>query len=133
MNGATPGAPERRSDAMKYLMLIYENPGTRETFFGDEELMGRVNAIVDELRASGEYVDGEGLADPSQAKAVRLVEGAPAVTDGPFAEAKEFLGGFMIVDCESIERAVDIAMRFPHWGTGGMEVRPLMDGSGTEM
>jgi hypothetical protein len=118
---------------MKYLMLIYENPGTRATFFADEELMGRVNAIVDELKASGEFVAGEGLADPSQAKSVRLVDGAPAVTDGPFAEAKEFLGGFMIVDCETPERTVDIAMRFPHWGTGGMEVRPLMDASGAEM
>jgi hypothetical protein len=118
---------------MKYLMLIYENPGTRETFFADEELMGRVNAIVDELRASGELVAGEGLADPSQAKAVRVVDGTPAVTDGPFAEAKEFLGGFMIVDCENMERALDIATRFPHIGTGGMEVRPLMGNSGTEM
>ena len=118
---------------MKYLMLIYENPGTRETFFADKELMSRVNAIVDELRASGELVAGEGLADPSQAKAVRNVDGIPAVTDGPFAEAKEFLGGFMIVECDSIDRALDIAKRFPHIGTGGMEVRPLMDQSGTEM
>jgi hypothetical protein len=118
---------------MRYLMLIYENPGTRETFFADNELMGRVTAIVDELRKSGEYVTGEGLADPSQARAVRVVDGVPAVTDGPFAEAKEFLGGFMIVDCESIDRALDVAKRFPHIGTGGMEVRPLMNESGTEM
>jgi len=118
---------------MKYLMLIYENPGTRETFFADDELMGRVTAIVDELRESGEYVAGEGLADPSQAKAIRVTDGLPAVTDGPFAEAKEFLGGFMIIECESLDRAVDVAKRFPHIGTGGMEVRPLMDGSGAEM
>jgi hypothetical protein len=118
---------------MKYLMLIYENPGTRETFWADKELMGRVDAIVDELRQSGEFVAGEGLADPSQAKAVRVTDGVPAVTDGPFAEAKEFLGGFMIVECESIDRALDIAKRFPHIGTGGMEVRPLMDESGAEM
>jgi hypothetical protein len=118
---------------MKYLMLIYENPGTRETFFADKELMGRVNAIVDELQESGEFVAGEGLADPSQAKAVRATDGVPAVTDGPFAEAKEFLGGFMIVECESMDRALDVAKRFPHIGTGGMEVRPLMDGSGAEM
>jgi hypothetical protein len=118
---------------MKYLLLIYENPGTRETFFADQSLMGQVDAIVNELTESGELVAGEGLADPSQAKAVRVVDGAPAVTDGPFAEAKEHLGGFMIVEVENEERALDIATRFPHIGTGGMEVRPLMDQSGTEM
>ena len=118
---------------MKYLLLIYENPGTREQFFADEALMGRVDAIVKELTDSGELVRGEGLADPSQAKSVRVVDGAPAVTDGPFAEAKEHLGGFMLVEVESEERALDIATRFPHIGTGGMEVRPLMEASGTEM
>ncbi len=118
---------------MKYLLLIYENPGTRETFFADKALMGQVDAIVNELTESGELVFGEGLADPSQAKAVRVADGVPAVTDGPFAEAKEFLGGFMIIDCESLDRALDVAKRFPHIGTGGMEVRPLMGGSGAEM
>jgi hypothetical protein len=118
---------------MKYLLLIYENPGTRETFFGDEALMGQVEAIMKELTDSGELVLGEGLADPSQAKAVRAADGVPAVTDGPFAEAKEHLGGFILIDCESIDRALDVATRFPHIGTGGMEIRPLMDSSGTEM
>jgi hypothetical protein len=118
---------------MKYLMLIYENPGTRETFFGDKELMGQVEAIMDELTESGEFVSGEALADPSNARAIRVHDGVPAVTDGPFAEAKEHLGGFMIVDCESLDRALEIAKRFPHIGTGGMEVRPLMDGAGAEM
>jgi hypothetical protein len=118
---------------MKYLMLIYENADTRETFFADKELMGRVDAIVNELTESGELVTGEGLADPSQAKTIRVHDGVPAVTDGPFAEAKEHLGGFMIVDCESLDRVLDIAQRFPHIGTGGMEVRPLMGGNGAEM
>jgi hypothetical protein len=118
---------------MKYLLLIYENPGTRETFSGDEALMGQVEAIVNELSESGELVLTEGLADPSQAKAVRATGGAPAVTDGPFAEAKEHLGGFILIDCESLDRALDVATRFPHVGTGGMEVRPLMGTSGAEM
>jgi hypothetical protein len=118
---------------MKYLMLIYENPGARETFFADAELGGRVDAIVKELTDSGELISGEGLADPSQAKSIRLVDGVPAVTDGPFAEAKEHLGGYMLVEVENEARALDIATRFPHIGTGGMEVRPLMDTSGAEM
>ena len=118
---------------MKYLMLIYENPGTREKFFADEELMGRVNAIVDELTASGEFVAGEGLADPSQAKAVRLVEGAPAVTDGPFAEAKEQLAGFYFLDCESVERAAEIVTGDPAARFWAVEVRPIMTPAGAEM
>ena len=118
---------------MKYMLLIYENPGTREAFFSDEKLMAEMNAYVDELRESGEYIDGQGLADPSTARVVRIQNGIPAVTDGPFMEAKEYFGGYMIVDCDGIERATEIARRFPPSPVGGaMEIRPLMDGGGSE-
>ena len=62
---------------MKYMLLIYENPGTREAFFSDEKLRAEMNAYVDELRESGEYVDGQGLADPSTARVVRVENGVP--------------------------------------------------------
>ena len=118
---------------MKYMLLIYENPGTREAFFSDEKLMAEMNAYVDGLRESGEFVGGEGLADPSTARVVRIQNGVPAVTDGPFMEAKEYFGGYMIIDCDSVERATEIATRFPPALVGGaMEVRPLMDGGGSE-
>jgi hypothetical protein len=118
---------------MKYMVLIYENPGTRETFFNDEQLMAAMNAYVDGLTESGEYVGGEGLADPSTARVVRIQNGVPAVTDGPFMEAKEYFGGYMIVDCDGIERATEIAGQFPPSPLGGaLEIRPLMDGGGSE-
>ena len=120
---------------MKYIVLIYDNANTRETFFGEqgEELMAEVDAIMKELTDSGELVGGEALADPSNTRTIRLVDGAPAITDGPFAEAKEHLGGYLILDCESIERAAEIARRWPSARFTPLEVRPLMDTSGAEM
>jgi hypothetical protein len=118
---------------MKFMMLIYENPGTREAFFADDQLRAEMNSYVDELQASGEFIGGEGLADPSTARVVRFDSDVPAVTDGPFMEAKEYFGGYMIVDCDGIERATEIARRFPPAPMGGaMEIRPLMSDGGSE-
>jgi hypothetical protein len=118
---------------MKYMLLIYENPGTREAFFADEQARADMNTYVDGLRESGEMIDGEGLADPSTARVVRFGDAAPAVTDGPFMEAKEYFGGYMIIDCDGIERATEIARSFPGLpGGGAMEIRALMDGGGSE-
>jgi len=63
---------------------------------------------------------------------VRLRDGVLTATDGPFADAKEHMAGFFIVDCESRERAIEIASRFPDARNGGVEVRPVMDLSGME-
>src|SRR6266511_1684942 len=117
------------------MLLIWDNPDTREVFFGEQgaELMGEVEAIIQELTESGELVGGEALADPSNTKTIRVVDGVPAITDGPFAEAKEHLGGYLIVDCESAERAAEIALRWPSARFTPLEVRPLMDTAGAEM
>ena len=64
-----------------------------------------------ELTASGELIGGEALADPSNTRTVRVQEGVPVVTDAPLAEAKEHFGGYLLVECESIERAVEIGYR----------------------
>ena len=119
---------------MKYLLLIYDAPGTREHFQSEEgkELMGRVEKIMKEVTDSGELVTFAALADPSNAKSVRTVGGAPAVTDGPFAEAKEQLGGYVILECDE-RRALELAERWPAIEGGGLEVRPLMDVGGEEM
>lgn len=119
---------------MKYMLLIYETPDAREIFMSEDgkELMAQVNAIMSELTESGEYVGGQALADPSQAKSVRTGGGSPAITDGPFAEAKEHLGGYVIVECDHA-RALEIASRWPAVGSGGMEVRAIMDAGGAEM
>jgi hypothetical protein len=120
---------------VKYMLLIYENPGTRELFSGEagKEMMATMEALMAELTESGELIGGQALADPSHSRTVRTHDGVPAVTDGPFVESKEHLGGYIIVDCESIERAVEIARRWPHAEPGGMEVRPIMNETGTEL
>jgi hypothetical protein len=121
---------------MKYMLLIYNRPG-----FGDElseqertELFSEVDALMAQLSESGELVGGQALADPSNTRTVRLRAGQPAVTDGPFIESKEQFAGYVTVDCDSLERAVEIAARWPDVRLGGaMEVRAIMDESGTEM
>ena len=120
---------------MKYVLLIYNNLATYESWSEQERaaLFGEVNTIMKELTASGELVGTEALADASQAKTVRVRDGVPAITDGPFAEAKEQLAGYLMVECESLERAVDIAARWPDARYFAMEVRPVMNTSGTEM
>jgi hypothetical protein len=123
------------SVAVKYILLIYQNPTAWRTMPESEKqvLMSEAGAIVNELVASGEWVGGEGLADSSTAKAVRVRDGVPAVTDGPYAEAKEQIVGYCIVDCDSQERAVEIAARWPDARLWGMEVRPILSPDGLEM
>jgi hypothetical protein len=120
---------------VKYLLLIYQNPASFQQLPEEEKraLMSEAEAIVNELVGSGEWVGGEGLADPSTAKTVRVRDGVPAVTDGPYAEAKEQMVGYCIVDCESPQRAVEIATRWPDARLWGMEVRPILSPDGLEM
>jgi hypothetical protein len=119
---------------VKYMLLIYESPGARELFNSDEgaELMARVTAMMQEISESGELVDTGALAEPSNAKSVRAGSGTPAITDGPFIEAKEHFGGYLLVDCD-LERALDIAARWPTTPAGGIEVWPLMYHAGADV
>ncbi len=132
--GCGPARVRRNGGAdVKFMLLIYNNPAVLEAMPAEErdQIFADVDRIMAELTESGEWVGGEGLA--AQARTVRVRDGVPAVTDGPFAEAKEQLAGFLTVDCVDIDRAVEIAASWPdakHWA---MEVRPVMDGSGTEM
>ncbi len=120
---------------MKYLLMIYNNPATYEAWSEDQrdELFSTVDVIMKELTESGELIGGQGLADASTAKTVRVRNGVPATTDGPFAEAKEQLGGYLIVECETEERAVEIAASWPDAKYFAIEVRAIMHSSGTEM
>jgi hypothetical protein len=120
---------------VKYMLLIYDNAQSRDAFSrpGGEALMAEVDAIMKELTESGELVGGEALADPSNTKTVRVLDGVPAITDGPFVEAKEHLGGYLMVECETPERAADIAVRWPSARFTPLEVRPIMDQSGPEL
>jgi hypothetical protein len=86
-----------------------------------------MHQLDDDLRKSGELVSDHGLADGSQAKTVRFQNGIPVSTDGPFAEAKESLVGYWIVDVESEARAIEIASRIVAFIKAPIEVRRVMD------
>jgi hypothetical protein len=115
---------------MKYMLMIFQNPAVFEKLSKDEQtaVMDEAGAIYQELEESGEWVSGEALFAASTAKAVRVRGGVPAVTDGPYVEAKEQLAGLLIVDVKSEERAVEIAARWPDARYWGMEVRQLIEG-----
>jgi hypothetical protein len=117
---------------MKYLILIYSNPASREIWEGfseDEQAEGfrYYDALAGELAASGELIVTEALADPSLTRRVSVRDGRPLVSDGPFAEAKELLAGFFLLDCASLERALEVAARVPEAELGLVEVWPVME------
>jgi hypothetical protein len=119
---------------MRYVLLIYQNTQTWNGLPQEDKdvFMHAAGAIVEELSASGEWVDGQGLADVSQARSTHVRDGAVTVTDGPFLEAKEALAGYCIVDVATQERAEEIAARWPDAQRWGMEIRALMHGGGEE-
>ena len=113
---------------MKYMLLIY---GNEEAFssVGAEtlaEIIRETDALNQELFESGELVGAYGVADQANAKMVRATGETPVVTDGPYAEAKEHLGSFTILECGSLERALEIAARNPAARYWGVEIRPLI-------
>jgi hypothetical protein len=117
---------------MKYLIQIYSNPESRamwESFTPEQQAEGYgfYQGISSELAASGELVADEALADISLAKRVTHSDSGTVASDGPFAETKELLAGFYLVDCDSEARAVEIAGRFPEAQFGLIEVRPVLD------
>lgn len=123
---------------MKYLILIYHNPESRRIWesFSDEERaegFGAYAALSEELAASGELIANEALADPSMTKQVGVRNGQVVATDGPFAEVKEQLAGFFLVDCESVERALEIGARIPEAELALIEVRPVMTYAGPDV
>jgi hypothetical protein len=80
---------------------------------------------LDDVQSRGVWVTGDRLAPPRRARSVRVRDGKPIVTDGPFAETKEAVGGFDIIECGSLEEAVEIAAAHPAAQVGTIEVRPL--------
>ena len=80
---------------------------------------------LDDLRARGAWITGDQIAPPSRARSIRVRDGKALVTDGPFAETKEAIGGFDLIECDSLEEAVEIAARHPVAAFGTIEVRQL--------
>ena len=123
---------------MKYLVLIYSNPASREIWesFSDEQQADGFryyNALAEELVASGELIVTEALADASLTKRVTVRDGQTLTSDGPFAEAKELLAGFFLLEVDSEQRALEIAARVPEAELGLVEVRPVLQLGGMEM
>jgi hypothetical protein len=92
-------------------------------------------AFMQEITGSGELLSTHALGDPSISAVVRAEGGQPVVSDGPFAEAKEFMGGFYLVDVESRERALELAAKIPDAAIEGLaiEVRPVMFSAGGDV
>jgi hypothetical protein len=123
---------------VKYLILIHSNPASRSVWEGlsDAERAEGLRvyaALTKDLAASGELIVTQALADPSQATRVSVSEGRTVTSDGPFAEVKEHLAGFFLIECESRQRAVEHAARVPEAALGLVEVRPVVTYSGLEM
>ena len=112
---------------MKYVMLIYETPPDLESRKGPgrDPYTAAWRAYYKALVAAGAYVGGAPLKDAATATTVRLRDGRRHVQDGPFAEAKEQLGGFIILDVASLDAALEWAARCPATASGAVEVRPM--------
>lgn len=130
---------------MKYVILIHSNPQPWGHPTGDfvaenqdrpqaerDQANAGFEEMLGELHANGELVGGEALGDPRSAKLVRWADGAPIVTDGPYAETKEQFAGFFLIDVADQARAEEIVARF---GTPGetIELRPTMWGGGEDV
>jgi hypothetical protein len=117
---------------VRYLILIHSNPASRALWeaLTDQqriEFSRGHTALNEALAESGELIVSEGLADPSLARQVTVRDGRTLTSDGPFAEAKEHLAGFYLIECESMERAVEHAARVPDAAWGQVEVRPVFE------
>ena len=110
---------------MKYMLLIYENenaPGE-----GEEDL-SPWHAYTQEAIKAGVYKAGAGLMPTSMATTVRVRDNRTVTMDGPFAETKEQLGGFYMLECKDLDEAISWASRIPSAGRGPVEIRPVLAG-----
>lgn len=114
---------------MQYLLLVYTDPELMATLPQAEfdRLMHGCITHADELKAGGCLLGSQQLEEARTARTVRVRDGAARVTDGPFAETKEVLAGFNLIEADSLEDAVRIAHEFPWIRFGSIEVRPVRD------
>ena len=119
---------------MKYLCTIYGEEGQWSDATPEQmsEVMAAYGAFGEE--AAGVILGGEGLEPSSSATTVRVRDGERVLSDGPFAETKEQLGGFYLLECGSLDEAIGWAAKIPGAATGSVEVRPVMnyEGAGSE-
>lgn len=114
---------------MKFLLMIYNDDALMDALpAGEADAMMRgCLTHADELRDDGFLLDSQQLESPATAKSVRVRNGRVAVVDGPFAETKEILGGFNLIEAADMDEAIRIAAEFPWTRTGCVEIRPVRD------
>lgn len=113
---------------MKYMLLIYhdENLWSAHTETERQEIYRQYRSLIEELSASGKYIIGDQLQPAATANSVRVRDRKPMIIDGPFAETREQLGGFFLIDADNLAEANAIAARIPSALTGTIEVRPVV-------
>lgn len=114
---------------MRYMILIYTDEGieARRSPAENEAHMGGYYAFTNEVRERGNFLNGDALQPTSTATTVRVNNGKTLATDGPFAETKEQLGGFYILDCQDLDEAIELAAKIPAAQEGCVEIRPIME------
>ena len=113
---------------MRYLLMIYEvDRGAITSRDEMESDLARYAAFTRETRRRDAYRAGEALEPTNTATTVRIRDGQTVVTDGPFAETKEFLGGFYLVECRDLDEAIELAKMIPAAERGSVEIRPIWE------
>ena len=114
---------------MKYILLIYENEKAWNSLSEGEQgkIYAEYRQLGEQLRSNGKWVTGSQLAPTNVATSVRVRDGKELITDGPFAETREQLGGFYLIDAKNLDEANAIAAKIPSARTGTIEVRPLIE------
>ena len=115
---------------VKYMLLICrdEQAWDRLSVTERQRIYGESMELAQELTSRGQYLGGSPLHPSSSATSVRVRDGKPLVTDGPFAETREQLGGYMLIDVKDLDEAIGIAARVPLARTSTVEVRPVREG-----
>jgi len=114
---------------MRYLLLIYEDPATapKPGEASWDAMMGEYAAYGHWLEETGQMLGGEALQDAASATSVTLRDGRRLVTDGPFAETKEVLGGYYLISAPDLDTAIEAAGRIPSARHGTVEIRPILE------
>ena len=114
---------------MRFLCLVYQEEEKLAALSQDQmdSLVGACIAWAEELEKNGKHILSAGLKSVRSGATVRLKNGSPSMTDGPFAETKEYLGGFTLIDARDLDEALEIAAKFPALIVGSMEVRPVLE------
>jgi len=114
---------------MKFLFMIYHDERVLEAL-PEQQMQALVDSALDydqEIRRSGHYIVSNALQRARTARTLRVREGKVLVTDGPFAETREQLGGFFLVEARDLDEACEVASRFPPARLGTIEVRPVQE------